>query len=43
MEEIQKQIIEGGRSEELAEEEGRITNQLEERRKQEEILWKHKS
>lgn len=43
MEGIQQQIIEGGRSEELAEEEGRIINQLEERQKQEEILWKQKS
>ena len=43
MERIQQQIIEEGRSEELAEEEGRIINQLEERRKQEEIIWKQKS
>eukprot|EP00253_Pinus_taeda_P015313 PITA_15313 len=34
---IQQQIIEEGRSEELAEEEGRLINQLEERRKEGEI------
>ena len=43
MEGIQQQIIEGGRSEDLAEEEGSIIIQLEERQKQEEILWKQKS
>jgi len=43
MEGIQQQIIEEGRSEESAEEEVRIINQLEERRKQEEIQWKQKS
>eukprot|EP00253_Pinus_taeda_P021277 PITA_21277 len=43
LEGIQQQIIKYGRREELAEEEGRVINQLEERRKQEEILWKYKS
>ena len=43
MEGIRQQIIETGRSEELAEEKERIINQLDERRKQEEILWKQKS
>jgi len=35
MEGIQQQIREGGRSEELVEEEGRVNNQIEERIKQE--------
>jgi len=35
MERIQQQIIEGGRSAELAEEEGRVITQIEERRKKE--------
>eukprot|EP00253_Pinus_taeda_P003198 PITA_03198 len=43
LEGIQQQIIKDGRNEELAEEEGRVINQLEERCKQEEILWKQKS
>eukprot|EP00253_Pinus_taeda_P003926 PITA_03926 len=43
MEEIQQKIILEGRDEERSNEEGRIINQLEERRKQEEILWRQKS
>jgi len=43
LEGIQQKIIKDGRSEELAEEEGRVINQLEERCKQKEILWKQKS
>lgn len=38
MEEIQQKIIREGRDEEMSREEGRIISQLEERRKQEEIL-----
>jgi len=40
MEKIQQKIIDEGRSEELVEEEGLVLNKIEERRKQEEILWK---
>lgn len=43
MEEIQQKIILEGRDEEKSNEEGRIIGQLEERRKQEEILWRQKS
>lgn len=43
MKQIQHKIIEEGRSEELVEEEGLVLNNLEERRKQEEVLWKKKS
>ena len=43
MEDIQQQIILEGRDEERSKEEGRIINQLEERRKQEEIMWRQKS
>jgi hypothetical protein len=43
MEDIQQRIILEGRDEERSKEEGRIINQLEERRKQEEILWRQKS
>jgi len=43
MKRIQQQIILEGRSQALAEEEGRVITQLEERRKQEELLWKQKS
>eukprot|EP00253_Pinus_taeda_P005798 PITA_05798 len=43
LERIQQQIISDGRSQYLAKEEGRVITQLEERRKQEEILWKQKS
>jgi hypothetical protein len=43
MTEIQQTIILHGRTEELAVEEGRIVSELEERRKQEELLWKQKS
>eukprot|EP00253_Pinus_taeda_P035212 PITA_35212 len=43
MEEVQQKIILEGRDEERSNEEGRIISQLEERRKQEEILWKQKS
>eukprot|EP00253_Pinus_taeda_P007421 PITA_07421 len=43
VEDIQQQIILEGRDEERSKEEGRIINQLEERRKQEEILWRQKS
>ena len=39
----QQQIIQEGRSEELVEEDGQLIDQLEERRKQEEILQKQKS
>lgn len=42
MKQIQQKIIDEGRNEELAEEEGLVLNKLEERRKQEEILWKQK-
>eukprot|EP00253_Pinus_taeda_P022996 PITA_22996 len=43
MEDIQQRIILEGRDEERSKEEGRIINQLEERRKQEEIMWRQKS
>eukprot|EP00253_Pinus_taeda_P011111 PITA_11111 len=43
MKELQQQIITGGHNERTLEQEQRIRNQLEERRKQEEILWKQKS
>lgn len=43
MEEIQQRIIIEGRTEERCKEEGIIISKLEERRKQEEILWKQKS
>jgi len=43
MEEIQQKIIQEGRDEEKSNKEGRIISQLEERRKQEEILWRQKS
>ena len=43
MKQIQQQIILQGRTEELALEEGRTLSEQEERRKQEEILWKQKS
>eukprot|EP00253_Pinus_taeda_P005568 PITA_05568 len=43
MEEIQQKIILEGRDEERSNEEGRIISQLEERRKQEEILWRQNS
>jgi len=37
---VQQKIISEGRSKETVEKEGRIISQLEERRNQEEILWK---
>jgi len=43
MEELQQKIITEGRSEEKRKEEGTLISQLEERRKQEEILWRQKS
>jgi len=43
MEELQQMDILEGIQEESTKEEGRILNQLEERRKQEEILWRQKS
>eukprot|EP00253_Pinus_taeda_P015690 PITA_15690 len=43
MEDIQQQIILEGRDEERSKEEGRIIKQLEERRNQEEIMWRQKS
>eukprot|EP00253_Pinus_taeda_P023098 PITA_23098 len=43
MAELQQQVITGGHTEGTLEQEQRIHNQLEERRKQEEILWKQKS
>lgn len=43
MEEIQQQTIEEGRNEKRSRKEGIILSQLEERRKQEEILWRQKS
>jgi len=43
MKKVQQQIINESRSEGLAEEEGLLINKLEERRQQEEILWKQKS
>jgi hypothetical protein len=41
--EIQKTFISGSRTTELMREEAKLQEQLEERRKQEEILWKQKS
>jgi len=43
MEQIQQEIINKGRSDDLAKEEGILIGKLEERRKQEEILWQQKS
>jgi len=43
MMEIQQEMIKEGRSEELAEEEGKLVIQMEERRKEEYILWRQKS
>lgn len=43
MEEIQQKIITEGRNEERSREEGILISQLEEQRKQEDILWKQKS
>ncbi len=43
MAEVQQQIIQEGRSDELVQEEGMMINKIEVRRKQEEILWKQKS
>eukprot|EP00253_Pinus_taeda_P007926 PITA_07926 len=43
MEEVQQQNILEGRNDERCKEESRLISQLEERRKQEEILWKQKS
>eukprot|EP00253_Pinus_taeda_P029818 PITA_29818 len=43
MEEVQQQIILEGRDEERSKEESSLISQLEERRKQEEILWRQKS
>lgn len=43
MTKVQQQIVQEGRSEELVPEEGMLINKIEERRKQEEILWKQKS
>ena len=43
MKKVQQQIINEGRSEGLAEDEGLLINKLEERRQQEEILLKQKS
>lgn len=43
MADLQQQIITGGHAKGTLEQEQRIHNQLEERRKQEEILWKQKS
>ena len=43
MEQIQQEIINTRRSDELAKEEGILIGKLEERRKQEEILWRQKS
>ena len=43
MEETQQKIITGGRTEELAAQEQELHKLLEERRKQEEILWRQKS
>lgn len=43
MEEIQQQIIHEGRTDSLASKEPDLQKQLEERHKQEEILWKQKS
>jgi hypothetical protein len=41
--EIQKTFISGSRTTELMREEAKLQEQLEERRKQEEVLWKQKS
>eukprot|EP00253_Pinus_taeda_P023904 PITA_23904 len=43
MEEVQQKNIWEGRNEERCQEESRLISQIEERRKQEEILWKQKS
>jgi len=43
METLQQRIITEGRSEESSKEEGIIIGKLEERRKQEEVLWRQKS
>jgi len=43
MKQIQQEITNTGRSEEPAKEEGILVGQLEERQKQEEILWRQKS
>lgn len=43
MKRTQQKIIEEGRTKELAQEEGGVLNMLEERRKQEENLWRQKS
>eukprot|EP00253_Pinus_taeda_P022559 PITA_22559 len=43
MRELQQKIIRGGRTEELVSQEQVLLTQLEERRKQEELLWKPKS
>lgn len=43
MADLQKQVIIGGHTEETPEKEQRIHKELEERRKQDEILWKQKS
>jgi len=43
MEEIQQRIINEGRTEESSVKEGIILGKLEERRKQEEVLWREKS
>lgn len=43
MSELQQTIIIEGKNEERSREEGIVLSQLEERRKQEEILWKQKS
>jgi len=43
MRKVKQQIINEGRSKSLIEAEGKLINKLEERRQQEEILWKRKS
>lgn len=43
MKQIQQEIINTGRSDDLEKEDGILIGQLEERRKQEEILWRKKS
>eukprot|EP00253_Pinus_taeda_P006797 PITA_06797 len=43
MQQVQQQMIMNGHSGSLVEEEGRIFTRIEERRKQEDILWKQKS
>lgn len=43
MEELQQKIIIEGQSEEKTREEGTLISQIEERKKQEEILWRQKS